>query len=85
MTASSAPTVEKGKKVIFLAGTSCRIRIVRADHPRATLDGQPITAGPVVFLPLDGGSHDLTLTLGPIASTEAAAEIDSSALPIPPD
>ncbi|QEW20269.1 Cellobiose phosphorylase [Marinibacterium anthonyi] len=68
-----------------VAGTSCRIRIERADHPRATLDGHPITAGPVVFLPLDGGSHDLNLTLGRLVSTETAAGIDSSALPIPPD
>ena len=68
-----------------VAGTSCRIRIERADHPRATLDGHPITAGPVVFLPLDGGSHDLNLTLGRLVSTETAAEIDSSVLPIPPD
>ncbi|AUH66757.1 glycosyl transferase (plasmid) [Paracoccus zhejiangensis] len=68
-----------------VAGTSCRIRIERADHPRATLDGHPITAGPAVFLPLDGGSHDLNLTLGPLVSTETSAEIDSSVLPIPPD
>lgn len=68
-----------------VAGTSCRIRIARADHPRATLDGLPILAGPVVFVPLDGGAHELTLALGPVARPEAVAERGSSALPVPPD
>lgn len=68
-----------------VAGTSCRIRIERADHARASLDGRPIIPGPVVFLPLDGRFHDLKLALGPSAPTQTAAGGDTSALPIPPD
>ncbi|WP_165354816.1 GH36-type glycosyl hydrolase domain-containing protein [Tropicimonas sp. IMCC6043] len=67
-----------------VAGTSSRIQIERADHAEATLDGLPITPGSVVFLPLDGGSHDLNLALGPVAPAETAAAGDAAARPSPP-
>ncbi|WP_343504258.1 GH36-type glycosyl hydrolase domain-containing protein [Alloyangia pacifica] len=67
-----------------VADTPYRIRVSRADAADATLDGRPIMPGPVVVLPLDGASHDLNLTLGPVAPTATAVDVNTSALPILP-
>lgn len=46
-----------------VADTLCEIRVVHTEDAEARLDGQDIAAGPEVFLPLDGTSHDLFLGL----------------------
>ena len=55
-----------------VANTLCEIRVAHIEDAFARLDGQAIAAGPEVFLPLDGTSHDLVLGLSHVEAETPA-------------